>query len=139
MTAYDPTERNPYLIERSDMTEQAAEARGPSILAQELAQVLNRYLMENASNTPDFLLAEYLERCLAAGEVLINRRDGWYGVKLKPGHRLVEAPRTESGDGVVDASIRCGRCAYDRLGGDEKFCPQCGVEFVGRTERALRG
>lgn len=55
-------------------------------LAQQLARVLNRNSMENASNTPDFLLAEYMERCLAAAEILISRRDGWYGVRLQPGH-----------------------------------------------------
>ena len=49
-------------------------------LAQDLARVLNQHSMENASNTPDFLLAEYLERCLAAAEILINRRDAWHGV-----------------------------------------------------------
>jgi hypothetical protein len=49
-------------------------------LAQDLARVLDQHSMENASNTPDFLLAEYLERCLAAAEILINRRDAWHGV-----------------------------------------------------------
>jgi len=56
-------------------------------LAQDLAGVLNQHSMENASNTPDFLLAEYLERCLAAAGILISRRDGWYGVAPSPAQK----------------------------------------------------
>jgi len=49
-------------------------------LVQDLARVLYQHSMESASNTADFLLAEYLERCLAAAGILINRRDAWDGV-----------------------------------------------------------
>jgi hypothetical protein len=41
----------------------------------ELEATLNRYCMENTSNTPDFILAEYMLRCLRAGEYLIDRRE----------------------------------------------------------------
>lgn len=42
------------------------EVAGPSVLASELARVLNRLSMEQASNTPDFILGTYLQDCLAA-------------------------------------------------------------------------
>ena len=51
----------------------------------ELASVINRYSRENRSNTPDFILAEYLEACLKAFESSTQYRDHWYSVKLVPG------------------------------------------------------
>jgi hypothetical protein len=46
---------------------------------QELAGLLNRYSMENASDTPDFLLADYLIECLRALDTAIRARDRWKG------------------------------------------------------------
>ena len=51
----------------------------------ELGVVLNRYSAESGSNTPDFILAKYLTRCLEAYNEAANRRDGWYGISPKPG------------------------------------------------------
>jgi len=45
-------------------------------LEKELAVILNRVSRENKSNTPDFILAEFMLDCLVAGEKLINRREG---------------------------------------------------------------
>jgi len=84
--------------------EEARKAKRPGTLAQQIAEVLNRNSMENASNTPDFLLAEYMERCLAAAEILINRRDGWYGVSLAPGRPVVVVDGREV-EYLVDAEI----------------------------------
>lgn len=64
-------------------------------LSAQIAEVLDRNSMEKASNTPDFLLGEYLERCLAAAGILISRRDGWYGVQLRPGHHYTEPDDTD--------------------------------------------
>lgn len=44
----------------------------------ELEQLINKYSMENTSNTPDFILAEYLWGCLLNYEDIINRRNSWY-------------------------------------------------------------
>lgn len=52
----------------------------PKTLEQEIASVLNRHSVENQSNTPDFLLATYLMRCLQAASGLINRRSAWWGL-----------------------------------------------------------
>jgi len=48
----------------------------------EIAAVLNRASRENESNTPDFILAEYMFSCLEAFEKASNRREKWYGKKL---------------------------------------------------------
>jgi hypothetical protein len=51
-------------------------------LIRDLAAVLNSHSRENRSNTPDFILAEYLVDCLYSFEAASNRREEWYGQKL---------------------------------------------------------
>ena len=51
----------------------------------ELEQVINRHSVENASNTPDFILAQYLSACLAAFATAIQQRETWYGRDARPG------------------------------------------------------
>ena len=46
---------------------------------EELTALLNRHSVENASGTPDFVLAEYLMDCLGIWETTVGRRDKWYG------------------------------------------------------------
>jgi len=45
----------------------------------ELTELINRHSMENGSNTPDFILAEFLRNCLVAFNNTATRRDEWYG------------------------------------------------------------
>ena len=45
----------------------------------ELTALLNRYSQENASNTPDFILAQYLVACVAAWNTATQQRETWYG------------------------------------------------------------
>ncbi len=54
-------------------------------LEQDLAGVLNRHSVENDSNTPDFILAQYLLGCLAVWNVGVQRREKWYGRSESPG------------------------------------------------------
>lgn len=46
---------------------------------QELESLLNRYSQENGSNTPDFILAQYLLGCLSTWNAAVTRREAWYG------------------------------------------------------------
>lgn len=48
-------------------------------LEREIAQVLNKYSAENGSNTPDFILAEYLMACLNAFNLANNRAKEFHG------------------------------------------------------------
>ena len=52
----------------------------PDLLT-ELAALVNRYSAENGSDTPDFILAVYLLRCLDAFDESVNARERWYGRK----------------------------------------------------------
>lgn len=52
----------------------------------ELGAVINRYSQEQASNTPDFILAQFLIGCLAAWNTAVQQRETWYGRDARPGH-----------------------------------------------------
>ena len=43
-----------------------------------LEHLINSESMENTSNTPDFILAEYLYNCLDAFDKATNSRESWY-------------------------------------------------------------
>ena len=63
----------------------------PLIVEREIAAVLNKYSLENGSNTPDFLLAQYLLGCLAIYNSTVSAREAWYGRRLTS-HPSGEAP-----------------------------------------------
>lgn len=46
---------------------------------EELQALINSYCMENESDTPDFLLAAYLIKCLDAYNECVMQRDQWLG------------------------------------------------------------
>ena len=45
----------------------------------ELKQLLNRYSKENDSDTPDYILARYIQDCLDAYNRALQTREKWYG------------------------------------------------------------
>jgi hypothetical protein len=47
-------------------------------LRQEIERAINRHSAENGSNTPDFILAEYLTDCLAAFDKAVAARETFY-------------------------------------------------------------
>ncbi len=51
-------------------------------LEKKLSGLINSESRENDSNTPDFLLAEFMMNCLDAFEIASNKREEWYGVEL---------------------------------------------------------
>lgn len=44
-----------------------------------LEHAINCHSMENGSNSPDFILAQYLADCLAAYDKAVMHREAWYG------------------------------------------------------------
>jgi hypothetical protein len=48
-------------------------------IAREIAAVINRNSLENGSDTPDFLLADYLIGCLETYNSTLRAREKWYG------------------------------------------------------------
>lgn len=51
---------------------------------EEIENTINRNSKEQASNTPDYILAQYLEACLAAFDVAVQQRETWYGRDARP-------------------------------------------------------
>ena len=48
-------------------------------LLKELEQLINKHSQENGSNTPDFILASFINKCLRAFDETVNDRERWYG------------------------------------------------------------
>ncbi len=51
-------------------------------MEKELAGLINSESREDDSNTPDFILTEFMIGCLDAFELANNKREVWYGVQL---------------------------------------------------------
>lgn len=49
----------------------------------ELETLIYRHSRENESDTPDFILAEYMMSCLQAFEAAVKNRESWYGRTAK--------------------------------------------------------
>lgn len=57
---------------------------GREPFAQELEALINRHSKENASNTPDFILAQYMMASLGAFNMAVQQRETWYGRDARP-------------------------------------------------------
>jgi hypothetical protein len=55
----------------------------------QLARLINRHSLEGGSDTPDFLLADYLVQCLAVFDATFAMREAWYGRPLHGGPATV--------------------------------------------------
>lgn len=66
---------------------------------EELQSLINRRNVEAASNTPDFILAQYISDCLNAFNRAVLRRERWYGFEMRPGMGDV-VQRSDQGKGV---------------------------------------
>ncbi len=51
----------------------------PKNLLEDIKHAINCRSAENGSNTPDFILGEYLQGCLELLDTTINEREKWYG------------------------------------------------------------
>ena len=50
-----------------------------SRLRKQIEGAINSVSAENGSNTPDFILAEYMTGCLFSFDRAVNAREKWYG------------------------------------------------------------
>lgn len=55
----------------------------PDNLYAELTNLLNKHSQESGSDTPDWVLAQYLLGCLAAFNEAVVEREKWYGRRIK--------------------------------------------------------
>jgi glutamate synthase domain-containing protein 3 len=63
----------------------------------ELEQLINKYSQEGGSNTPDFILAHYMSKCLQNFNEITKERDKWYGRTdhVANTNIILEAPRND--------------------------------------------
>jgi len=54
----------------------------------ELEILINKFSLENGSDTPDFILADYLTNCLKTFDDTLQAREEWYG-RGKPNGRNI--------------------------------------------------
>lgn len=64
----------------------------------ELAALLNRHSIDNRCETPDFILADHIDRYLYGLANTMRQRERWFGGSDEPAE---SAPRPEEGDGDV--------------------------------------
>jgi hypothetical protein len=62
-----------------------------------LTALLNEYSMENGSDTPDYILAQYLVNCLAAYNIAVQARDRWHS--FEPFREIRDAKTRVDGEG----------------------------------------
>ena len=60
----------------------------PTTFERDLGHLINRYSRENVSNTPVFILAQYIAGCLLAFETAVQQRENWYGRDPRPTNPL---------------------------------------------------
>lgn len=85
LTIYFIPENDSRPIEQQVSREVGGQCGAEKNIVKDIATIINQHSRENASNTPDFILAEYLERCLITFEMASNAREKWYGKKLSIG------------------------------------------------------
>lgn len=68
-----------------NLTVEPVTEKGDGDLRDDLRTLVNRRSRENASNTPDFILAQFMHDCLNAYEMAVTRRAEWYGRMDEPG------------------------------------------------------
>jgi len=68
-----------------------------------LEQAINCHSMENGSNTPDFILAQYLADCLRAFDKATQHREAWHGRPFDNG----DAPPPPRSAPTLSAVCQC--------------------------------
>lgn len=68
----------------------------------ELKQLINKHSREKGSSTPDFILAKYLESCLAAFDGATRARDLWYGDDGQAHEHILVVPQSPIYDLVIN-------------------------------------
>jgi hypothetical protein len=76
----------------------------------ELERLIDRFSQENGSDTPDFILTQYLLGCLSAWNDAVTARERWYGRSAKAMYATgLAAPEHVieiDGDGKVSEPVK---------------------------------
>ena len=75
-----------------------------------LKTLINEHGQENDSNTPDWILAQYMGGCLATFNKAVQQRENWYGRDPRPS--------SGTGDNPATAKWRCDNKVCKPEGGE---------------------
>lgn len=92
-----------------DMIDLLREMAEPKTFQQELVSLLNKHSMENYSGTPDWILAEFLRKCLEGWDLGVRLRSEWRGEdlelpalqRLDRDHKTIVKLRALLSDGII--------------------------------------
>lgn len=65
-----------------------------------LEELINKHSMESESNTPDFILAEYMFTCLSAYRNAVKARDKWFSVDMWSENKRTREFNAENETGI---------------------------------------
>ena len=86
----------------------------------ELEHLINRHSQESmGGNTPDFILAEYLNNCLHVFDQAVRARNKWYNASHEPGRVDRSDAKTNE---LLAASLLGGDFDYVTGGDDSPGC-----------------
>ena len=103
-----------------------------------ISSALNRFSAENPSNTPDWILAQYLLGCLAAWNQGVQQRETWYGRDARPSAAVSgPGPISPLGHGTLCGKKPHIRGGYLHAADDDSAYSVDGVYYCGRCHAAL--
>lgn len=79
-------------------------------LERELQSLLNRFSMDNISNTPDFVLAQFLLSCLKGFDAAVQQRETYYGRDVRPSVKGVEILYSGQCNHQIPFGQPCQKC-----------------------------
>jgi len=85
----------------------------------ELEDLINKHSLENNSDTPDFILAEYLMSCLNTWNVFSNKRRDWYRPE-SVGTEILGPPITLAEKCNSEGKLGDSNCLLEK--GHKGFC-----------------
>ena len=94
--------------------------RNETEFKKELENLINKYSMENGSNTPDFIIAEYLVGCLRTFNNAYVARTNWYGSSCIEGEGRPLEIGTEAGWADPTENCTAPDCCCNGATGCEK-------------------
>jgi len=109
----------------------------------ELENLINKYSKENGSDTPDFILARYLENVLQNFDAAVKEREEWYGRQKKlvdlinlPEQQQIPFPTIEQAP-PIDLDAGEPLIDYDSTGNPPPNIRDWSNEFTGKKPDIL--
>lgn len=103
----------------------------------ELQKLINRESRENGSNTPDFILTEYLAQCLVAFDLAVQARDRYYGRPFhsfeKPAHSPADVANSREAAAAADGIHQSRPDSAETLGVMDQPAGECAAHETSET------